>query len=635
VPAILTKQEDALLLNLSGCRGSEFHDAKEKIKAVPGRRWDPKNKVWTVPADAQNADRILKTIRPDADEDLLNWIRAEMSSHEESLTSPLPDDAELMVPWSCERCEWQPEVVNDEKFNGALPWQRAAIDKMADTGRAILADDMGLGKTFEAITAVEEWKLRQFAQSKANSVDEFDGPKLVICPASVKGGWERELRRWLPPGTPIHVIEGSYPKTKSQTAEERRTEAIKAGIDSNGWVIINWEQLRIEKVRVATRNGGRRTVTTMKEPLFEEADWLAVIADEAHRAKNKDAKQTQGLWRVTGKVMFALTGTPIMNSPDELWSILRWLWPEEYHELGARKNAVPYWGFYEDFVDYYEDHFKRKVITGVKNPDALRFILKDKLIRRTADILGLKGRKRIIYPTKLNPGQQALYDEAERAMWLAVEADVAEGNKEAIAFAKAAVEAGDIANLIRIPNGAARLVRLRQIIENAALLGGKDDSAVMDDFEEKFIDSGRQQWVVFCAFKESCHLLAERLRKKFGAEVGVYTGDQKPHERTELEDSFQRGEIEVMVGTIDAMYQGITLTAGRHQHWLSRSYVPAHNEQGESRSDRLGQQHLVLIYIPQPEATVSSGKVDIINRLKESIVRTVLPQVKIKEVVSP
>lgn len=729
MPAKLTKKGDALLLDLSGCRGFEFTDAKDKIKDIPGRRWDPETKMWMVPADPQTADRILKTIQPHAEDDLLNWIKQAFSQHEESLTSPLPDDAELMIPWATERCDWQPEYVNDEKFDGALPYQRAAIDKIARVGRVILADDMGLGKTFEAISAVAERSLRccyeagaliQLGQEESGrasqalssllaglqgspqrldpiregeamrglwdrvafggdgpgsrtwgevvfsgSVDEESdtltlhftrggdlagdsevrgtlpqlsphaalslGPKLVVCPASVKGSWKRELKRWLPPETAVHVIEGSYPKTKNQTSDERRRAAVQAGIDEDAWIIINWEQLRIVKEVIATPNGGKRTIRRMKEPLYETQEWLAVIADEAHRAKNPKSLQSQGLWRVTGWVNIAATGTPLMNSPDELWSPMRWLWPGEYHELGKKKNAVAYWDFYESFVQYHEDHFKRKVITGVKNPDALRFVLKDKLIRRTSDILGLKGRKRITYPVALNKGQQALYNEAEVAMWLRVEEEVAEGNKAALDFARAAIEGGGMANLMRIPNGAARLVRLRQVIENAALLGGADDSAVMDNFEEKFVDSRPHQWVVFCAFKESCELLAERLRKKYGATVGVYNGDVKPAARTELEDKFQRGEIEVMIGTIDAMYQGITLTASRNQFWLSRDFVPAKNEQGEARNDRLGQQHLVLVYIPLADDTVAVDKVEPINRLKEAIVKTVLPQVAIQQ----
>lgn len=618
MPAELTKVGDALHLNLSGCRGSEFQDAKEKIKEIPGRRWNPESKMWTVPADPQAADRILKTIRPEADEELVNWIRASMTSHEESLTSPLPEDAQLQIPWGHLRCPWQPQWVNDEEFTGALPYQRAAIDRMAANARALLADDMGLGKTFEAISAVEEWVLRN--PNKYGT--ERTGPKLVICPSSVKGSWARELNRWLDEPEVV-MVDGKSPA--------KRAEQILDGVKRDAWIIVNWEQLRVTKAKVKTRNGGTKTVKTMKEPLFEQQEWLAVIADEAHRAKNKDSQQTQGLWRVKGAVMIAATGTPIMNSPDELWSLLRWLWPSEYHERGLAVNAQAYWDFYADYVDYYEDHFKRKVVTGVRNPDALRFILKDKLIRRTADILGLKGRKRITYPVPLNPGQQKVYDEAETAMWLMVEKEVAEGNAAAIQFARAAVEGGGLANLIRIPNGAARLVRLQQVIENAALLGGDDDSAAMDNFEQKFEDSGKAQWVVFCKYKESCELLAARLRKKFGAEVGIYNGDVKPVYRTDLEDAFQRGEIDVMVGTIDAMYQGITLTSGRRQFWLSRDFVPARNEQGEARNDRLGQQELVLVYIPEAENTVAADKVAPINRLKESIVKTVLPQVKIKE----
>ena len=114
----------------------------------------------------------------------------------------------------------------------------------------------------------------------------------------------------------------------------------------------------------------------------------------------------------------------------------------------------------------------------------------------------------------LNPGQQKLYDEAETAMWLAVQKDAAAGNKDAIEFAKAAVAGGTATRLFQLPNGAARLVRLRQIIENAALLGGADDSAVMDDFMTRLEDSDGQPWVVFAQYKESCNLLVERLRQK-------------------------------------------------------------------------------------------------------------------------
>jgi SNF2 family DNA or RNA helicase len=615
MPAVLTKNGDQLELSLSGCRGSEFQDAKEKVKEIPGRRFDFDSKLWIVPADPANAERMLKTIQPlEASDELRNWVVASKITAEENLTTPLPDDANLLLPWATQRCSWQPYTVNEEKFNGLLPYQRAAVNQMAKTGRAILADDMGLGKTFEGISAVEEWCLRH---------GQPDGPRLVIAPASVKGGWARELKRWLE-DPPVAMIDAATPA--------RREKQLLTGIEENAWVIVNWEQLRVEKVKVKKRNGGTKTVTQMKQPLFQETDWLAVLADEIHRAKNKDAQQTKGLWRVQGSVMFGLTGTPIMNSPDEIWSILRWLWPQEYHERGAAVNAIPYWSFYDDYVEYYEDHFGKKIITGVKNPDALRFVLKGKLIRRTASILGLKGRKRIYDTIPLNSGQRKLYEEAERVMWLEVAKDAEEGDANAASLLHR-LQSGEVnaSTLYRIPNGAARMVRLQQIIENPALLGGDDDSAIMDFLEDKMVNSGGEPWVFFFRFKESTELMAERLRKKYGYNVAVYHGDVTPSDRTAIEDEFQRGELDAVCGTIAAMKEGITLTASHLMGFGSRDFVPDINEQCEAREDRLGQQELVRVYIPLAEDTVATDRVEPINQLKEQIVRTVLPKIAIKE----
>lgn len=644
--AHITRSEDGSVLEIRfEGRWSEFVDDKDKVRDIPGRAYDGDRKIWTVPCTPSTADRLLRTINPTADDELMAWLRESMTSHEQSLTSPLPDDATCLVPWSSKRMAWQPEFVNDEKVEGALPYQRAAIRHLADHMRVLLADDMGLGKTFVAMSAVEEYLLGDAKQPQR--------PRLVVAPSSVLGSWNRELTRWLP-NPNIQVVD-------SKDTASRHKQII-SGIKDNAWVVVNWEQLRIKRLSVKTKSGGRRRLTVMKEPLFQypqafdwssdikdwdlsmyakaerqygKADpyWLAAIADEAHRAKNPDAQQTKGLHRVSAVLQFALTGTPIMNSPDELWALLRWLYPDDYHERGAahKPGAVAYWPFYMTYVDHWEDHRGRKVVTGVKNPDALRFILKDKLVRRTAKILDLKGRKRFFYDVPLTTTQQKLYTAAEKEMWLQVEKDAADGDKFANEFIEKAALGVAATELMRIPNGAARFVRLQQIIENASLVGGPESSANMDDFMQKYEDSRPEPWVVFCKYKDSCNILAARLQKAYGAKVEIYNGDVSTRDRTAIEDSFQAGEVDVIVGTIAAMYQGITLTRGHLQHWLSREVVPAINEQGESRQDRLGQQERVNIYIPQASNTVAAGKVDVINRRKEKIVKTVIPQDKIKE----
>lgn len=643
MPVELFKNNDVIEIEITG-RWTEISEAKEKVKEIPGRRWDGDKKRWYVPADPHLADRLLKTLNPSCDEELMIWLKASMTSAEESLTSPLPADAKLSLPWAHQRMLWQPAVVNDETFTGLLPYQRAAVRAMADSGRALLCDDMGLGKTLEAMSAVEQWVLDN---------GQPDGPRLVVAPSSVLGGWRRELDRWLDEPN-IQIVDSKTPA--------KRHDQITQGIKDDAWVVVNWEQLRIKKIEAKTRNGGRRKLTVMKEPLFQypqaadwgisiddwdipayakasrefdKADpgWLAVIADEIHRAKSRDAQQTKGLWRTRGQVMYGLTGTPLMNSPDELWSLLRWLWPSEYHEQGEKfaPGAMAYWPFYMTYVDFWEDQRGRKVVTGVKNPDALRFALKGKLIRRTAAILNLKGRKRFYYDVPMTPTQEKMYREAETQMWLEIQRDAVAGDEAAQKLAAAALSGASATDLMRIPNGAARFVRLQQILENCAVIGGPDESGSMDDFEQKYQDSRPEPWIVFVKYKLSCELLADRLRKKFGARVAIYNGDVTSQDRTAIEDSFQRGELDVVVGTIDAMYQGITLTNGHLQAWLSRDVVPAKNEQGESRQDRLGQQKRVNVYIPQAPSTVATGTVHTLNSLKEGIVKTVIPMDEIKK----
>lgn len=625
MPPVLTKNGDSLELDLASCRGGEFQDSLMKIKEVPGRRWNPQAKVWSVPAEPDVAERVLKTILPEVDQEFMDWLIDSKTQREQALLAEMPADGELLIPWATQRCEWQPEVVNGEPFDGLLPYQRAGVDMMVSgDARAILGDDMGLGKTLQAITAVEEWVERNvFPDGDTRWV----GPKLVIAPNSVKGGWKREIERWLPEGTPVYIINGASPAKRRKQLDE--------AIAEDAWVIVNWEQLRVKKEKVKLRNGGQKTVTVMKEPLFEETEWLAVIADEVHKAKNRKSQQTQGLWRCQGKVMFGLTGTALMNSPDELWSILRWLWPDEFHERGSahKPGAMAFWTFYEMYVDYWEDHFNRKVVTGVKNADGLRYLLTGKLIRRTAKILGLKGRKRIFFPIDLNPTQRKLYDEAATAMWLDIQQAAEEGDAEAKSIIQRLADGEEIdANdLLQIKNGASRMVRCQQIIESPALLGGPDDSSILDDIEEKVEAAGDNQWVVFTQYKGTCNLLKARLEKQ-GKKVAVYNGDVDPEERTEIEDAFQRGEIDVIVGTIAAMYQGITLTASHLMYFVSRDFVPDVNEQAESREDRLGQQELVRVYVPVASDTVAASRVQPINRLKESIVRSVLAKDTIQEV---
>lgn len=361
MPVKLDKVDDVIRLTLNRLSREDFDDALQIVKAVPGRRWDADAKQWTFPAQRMAAERLVHLLKPEQTTAFNSWFVETRRESTDAVTTDLPADApELPVPWA------------DKLF----PYQRAAVSFLGAHPKSILADEMGLGKTIEAISVVTGYGF---------------GITLVVCPNSVARKWKREIETWA--DEPAVIIDGKNPAARLKQLEKGK-EA--------GWVIVNWEKLRIM-------------------PQLAEVEWGAVIADEAHRAKNRKAKQTKALWKLRAPIQLALTGTPIQNSPDELWSLLKWLYPKDY---------TSYWRFFNDYVDYYEGHFGR-IITGVKNADELRFELSDKLVRRDKSVLGLPPITWDYVPIELTPKQRKLYTEAEKEIWIKIEADARGGDKGA------------------------------------------------------------------------------------------------------------------------------------------------------------------------------------------------------------
>jgi SWI/SNF-related matrix-associated actin-dependent regulator 1 of chromatin subfamily A len=220
---------------------------------------------------------------------------------------------------------------------------------------AILADDMGLGKTRQAIVAAHE--------------GNPDGEVLIICPASLKLNWAREIRLALGPGQDVAVVQGS---------KFRRAR----------WTIVNYDLLR------------RHHAALMAEP------WRCVILDEAHYIKNLSAQrtrlllggQTKAQGRVSGLVdqaerVYLLTGTPITNRPLDLLPLLRAI----RHPLGDDKLAFG--------LRYCNAHLTGWGwdMGGASNLDELHARLEDVLLRRHKDqVLALPPKLRTYMPVEVD-----------------------------------------------------------------------------------------------------------------------------------------------------------------------------------------------------------------------------------------
>ena len=157
------------------------------------------------------------------------------------------------------------------------PFQRAGVQYLLQQRRSFLADEQGLGKTVEALATIE-------------AAGAY--PAVVVCPASLKLNWQREIGRWLP-GRSVQLLDGN-----------------RGGMTNTELTIVNYDI-------VAGRLAG-----------LSELRPLAVVLDESHYCKNPRAQRTQAAQQLCAVVpreglVLALTGTPVMNRPAELISQLR------------------------------------------------------------------------------------------------------------------------------------------------------------------------------------------------------------------------------------------------------------------------------------------------------------------------
>ena len=611
----LSRDGDTLLLDLSGIGKTAFDESLAEVKQITGRRFNPETKLWEFEAKATTAHRLIHEIGAQPTGEVLAWVQAELASGADEITTQIPnvDPVHIVHPlrWSL------------------FPHQVDYISFMQNNPHLVDADDMGLGKTLESSTGVEEFYLRH------PSHDRRRQPRLIIAPNSMLGRWQEELLEWgVAPS--FVVIPGKAPERKrDRLLRDALDEAMKVG----GYIGVNWEQVRAQKL--PTGRSKPKYAWTLKQPLFGEVDWAAIIADEAHRAKNKDAQQTRGLWQVQAPLMQAATGTPILNSPDELWALLAWLFPEQYGEYSPHK--VGYNVFYESYVDYAMGNFG-KIITGVKNPDSLRFELRGRLVRRTKRqvLKDLPDKTRTIIPVELNSKQRAQYQEVEtqllveletavqRALELQSKDDTSAAERDWAEHVIALAKADDYKSLVYVvKNAAARMTRLRQVLESPAILGGVDDSAKMDAAVEIVLDHPEKPFVIFTKYKMATTLLKQRLErgsKRLRDRVATFTGDTDPAERTRLVTQFQAGDIDVLIMTMESGGQGITLTRADTAIFLSQEWTPALNDQAEDRLHRIGQDNAVQILILQARDTIDDGRVGPKNALKRMIMGLILPQ---------
>jgi len=212
-------------------------------------------------------------------------------------------------------------------------YQEEGLLHLAFGRRVLLADDMGVGKTVQAIAAAALLKQLRDIQHI-----------LVVCPASLKHQWAREIRRFT--SLPVQVIEGN---------QIQRRQLYR---DLQFFNVINYELVRYDEEEIA------------------RCEFDLVILDEAQRIKNWRTKTADTVKRLSSPYAFVLTGTPLENRLDELYSVFQFIDPTI---LG------PLWRFNQRYYETERRPSGSYRVLGYKNLDELRHRIAPYVLRRVRD----------------------------------------------------------------------------------------------------------------------------------------------------------------------------------------------------------------------------------------------------------
>ena len=505
---------------------------KDEIKAA-GFRWEPVKKRWVT-----NIPAVAEKFRDKADENAASELDKVGEKIEMSRSAEIAEGVEIPVP--------------DGK--SYFPYQHAGIAFACGRESIFIGDEMGLGKTIQAIGVINKTNPEKV---------------LIVCPATLKLNWKKELERWLVKPYRIHVLNSG--------------EAFPVNIEI---VVMNYD--------IAAKFA--------KE--LRAVNWDLFVADEAHYMKNPKAQRTVAL--LGGKAAkpiqaakkILLTGTPITNRPIEIFPLVSFLWPSVFSNMwhfAKRYCAATNTGWGWDF-------------SGASNLDELQNLLRaNGMIRRLkADVLKElppKTRQVVILPSDSVSGlikketEQAKKFEGEMKRLRAAVREAKEQQDES-AY-KAAIGQLRQANNIAFTEMAA----IRKELAIA-----KIPFAV--EYVKNMVEEG-EKVVVMAHHRE----VVDQLQAEFGLQAVKLYGGMSEVEKSANVDRFQNDpSCKVFIGSIHAAGVGITLTAAQKMLFAELDWTPANMLQAEDRIHRIGQEGNALI-----QQLVFDGSLD--AKMAETLVR--------------
>lgn len=418
---------------------------------------------------------------------------------------------------------------------------------------ACLADDMGLGKTVTLIAL----HLHRGGEGRG-------GPTLVVCPASLLGNWEAEIRRFAP-GVAVRRHHGS---------------ARDLADVSDGFVLTTYGTMRNDAA------------------LLAEVPWDLVVADEAQHIKNSRSAAARALRTIPSTARVALTGTPVENDLTELWSILDWAIPGL---LGSRNAFRKVWA---GPIESGLEPTKARQFADLIGPFLLRRRKSDPGIApelpaktETDHVLGLTREQVVLYETLVRESMRRI-EEADEETRRGLVLKLLTGLKQIC---------NHPAHFLRQPNP-----KLRGRSEKLELLDELVGTVVAEDGAV----------LVFTQYVAMARLL-ERHLATTGVPHQFLHGGTPVRERDAMVVRFQAGEIPVFLLSLKAGGTGLNLTRADHVIHFDRWWNPAVEDQATDRAYRIGQTRPVQVHRCITQGTIEERIAELLAR-KRSLADSVL-----------
>lgn len=444
--------------------------------------------------------------------------------------------------------EFEIDIPKDYKFK-TKPF-RHQIDGVRfglNKKKFLLCDDQGLGKTFQVIN----WVGCLETTDKINKV-------LIVCGVnSLKYNWQSEIS--------IHsdekgwVLGTRFRKTTGKAYEGSTKDKLDDldNLPDCRYIITNIETLRAGAKKISKTKYHFPIAEKLQE-LCKNGTISVIAFDECHKSKEPTSLQSRAMINVQAKYMVAMSGTPLMNNPLDLYFPMKWLGYENHSFYQFKQHYCTLGGW---------------EVVGYKNLEEIRAMMDNIMLRRLkTEVLDLPEKIRKIEYVDMTPKQNQIYKEVYNGVM------------------------SDLQKIKFSNNPLSMMIRLRQatgwtgIISNTVQESAKMERMI--ELVQEIVASG-QKAIIFSNWESITEVAKEKLKSYNPAYI---TGATKADERMKEVDRFQNDDkCKVIIGTIGAMGTGLTLTAAQNVIFLDSPWNMALKAQAEDRAHRIGTKGTVNI----------------------------------------